>query len=158
MNRRIILLVASVVALHAAQAAAHGMSLIIENGKCVDLTLPHVEHSVATRVCSGKVVNAVLSNGRVVFTFTSKRGSPPLAISFAGNGSEQFNPSKNVSIQPIDAVDFNVGLGSNHVRAFGKCIYNNPYRSPGKGYIRCSARTSLGIFAGILIDGRVPTE
>jgi len=158
MNRRIVLLVASVVALRAAQAAAHGMALVIESGKCVNLVLPHVEHSWTTRVCSGKVVNAVLSNGRVVFTFISKQGSPPLEISFAGNGGEQFNPSKNVAIQPIDAVDFDVGLGSNHLRAFGKCIYSNPYRSPGKGCIRCSARTSLGIFAGTLIDGRVTNE
>jgi hypothetical protein len=134
-----IALAAVILAAPAAKAGNHGTTAVIESGTCVTLELPHVDRVMATNVCSGKVINSVLPNGRVLFSFTSKRGAPPIAVSFAGDGSQQFTPSDNVAMQPIDAVDFNVGLGSNHLKAIGRCTYSNPYEVAGKAYIRCNA-------------------
>ena len=102
--------------------------------------------------CDGKLVHTEYDDGRVGFYFVGE-GPEINVITFTGRGHEQEAPSKNVRIQPIDAVILKEGI----VKVSGECLFENPYAGSAK--IWCSAKSLsndqyLGHF---LTDGNEPS-
>lgn len=122
--------------------------LMTVSGTCSVLSLAD-----ETRPCDGKLIHTEYDDGRVGFYFVGE-GPEINVITFTGRGDAQEAPSKNVRIQPIDAVILKKGI----VRVSGECLFENPYA--GSARIWCSAKSLsnddryLGHF---LTDGNEPS-
>lgn len=144
----------------AAQARGlRGVTVVTERGTCTTFALPHIDSARTKRFCAGKLEQASLPNGRVIFMFGSKPHSLGIEVSFVGSGPAQRKLSANVVRQPIDQVLINLrpGVAPRTEKARGECTFDNPYTYAGKAYVRCRARTKVGIFRAEIIDARATT-
>lgn len=146
--------IASIVAalLLGSAGITHGAGATIATlaGKCTRLTA--LGKSANTRLCSNKVVNTELSNGRNGFTFVlNVSGDSSAVITFSGNGASQVHKDKNHVMQPVDRVLFNFDGSIDDLKAVGACSFANPYqKKPAK--VSCKAKTSRGLFVGEFVS------
>ncbi len=141
------LLLATILAVTPIAAMANNVTTIaVVTGKCAKVMVMDIDSEPS--LCSDKVTNAELPNGRLGFTFTMHhRGHPSVAFSFFGNGVNQMHINADTAVQPIDHVNFTFGDSTDHLVAAGSCRFTNPYKGT-PSVISCTADTDKGRFVG----------
>lgn len=95
----------------------------------------------ASKVCEGKVLNSGLESGRVGFYFFIS-DKATLTIS----GEDLPNPTADTDETRVDLILLNLGIDGippSETKAFGKCLYENPFLGvPAK--VNCMGTTEDG--------------
>lgn len=125
------------------------------NGTCTKAMAMDV--SIDRRICLPQLLNVEYRDDRQIFTFTTQRDGETAIISFGGYGPDQFHPSADDAVQPIDKVIFTFQDSSDHLAAKGTCSFSNPYRGL-PSTISCLVRTSQGTFAGDFVSDGTPPD